>query len=55
LDIYSNEFIKKSLIQGGHVCAIATEEDQEITVVGTDKDKIYIILLDPLDGSSILI
>ncbi|HOV91607.1 MAG TPA: class 1 fructose-bisphosphatase [Candidatus Kapabacteria bacterium] len=52
LDIYSNEIIKKSLIQGGHVCAIATEEDQEITVVGTDKDKKYIILLDPLDGSS---
>lgn len=52
LDIYSNEIIKKSLIQGGHVCAIATEEDEEITIVGTDKDKKYIILLDPLDGSS---
>lgn len=52
LDIYSNEIIKKSLIQGGHVCAIATEEDEEITIVGTDKDKKYVILLDPLDGSS---
>ncbi|MEN6295898.1 MAG: class 1 fructose-bisphosphatase [Chloroherpetonaceae bacterium] len=52
LDIYSNEIIKKSLIQGGHVCAIATEEDEEITIVGTDGNKKYIILLDPLDGSS---
>lgn len=52
LDQYANDIIKKAMSQGGHVCAFASEEDDEVTVVGKDKKSKYIILFDPLDGSS---
>lgn len=52
LDKYANEIIKKTMSQSGHVCAFASEEDEEIVLVGQNKKSKYIVLLDPLDGSS---
>jgi fructose-1,6-bisphosphatase I len=52
LDTYANEILKKAMSQGGHVCAFATEEDDEVTIVSSNKKSKYIILFDPLDGSS---
>lgn len=54
LDTYSNDVIKKSMEKGGHVCVMASEEEEEIHPVdnnGSKKSK-YVLLFDPLDGSS---
>lgn len=52
LDVYANEILKKAMSQGGNVCAFASEEDSDITILSSDKRSKYIILFDPLDGSS---
>ncbi len=54
LDIYSNDVIKATMSRGGHVCAMASEEDDELILVeSTSKKKAkYILVFDPLDGSS---
>lgn len=54
LDIYANETVKNALNHTGRVCAMASEEDEEIipvldTVAPPGK---YAVLFDPLDGSS---
>mgnify|MGYP001247811766 FL=1 len=55
LDVYANDVFIKTLINREIVCGIASEEEDDfITVVGKNKknDNNYIVLIDPLDGSS---
>jgi fructose-1,6-bisphosphatase I len=55
LDIYANETFIQTLINREIVCGIASEENDDfITVGGVDNDhnNKYIVLIDPLDGSS---
>lgn len=54
LDVFANETVKNALNHTGRVCAMASEEDEEIipvldTVAPPGK---YAVLFDPLDGSS---
>lgn len=51
LDVIANNLFIKSLSNGGEVCAIISEEDEDITDTGNPEGK-YVIAMDPLDGSS---
>ncbi len=53
--MYANEVFIQTLINREIVCGIASEENDEfITVEGSDKshNNKYVVLMDPLDGSS---
>lgn len=55
LDIYANEIFIDTLINREIVCGIASEENDEyITIQGQNNDhkNKYVLLMDPLDGSS---
>ena len=55
LDVYANEIFIQTLINREIVCGIASEENDEyITVQGSDNchNNKYVVLMDPLDGSS---
>uniref|UniRef100_UPI00404A5A8E class 1 fructose-bisphosphatase n=1 Tax=Flavobacterium sp. TaxID=239 RepID=UPI00404A5A8E len=55
LDVYANEIFIQTLINREIVCGIASEENDEfITVAGSDSNhnSKYVVLMDPLDGSS---
>lgn len=55
LDVYANEVFKSALVNREIVCGIASEEEEDfITVHGKHHahDNKYIVLIDPLDGSS---
>jgi fructose-1,6-bisphosphatase I len=55
LDVYANEVFMQTLINREIVCGIASEENDEfITVKGQDgcHNNKYVVLMDPLDGSS---
>ena len=55
LDVYANEVFIQTLINREIVCGIASEENDEfITVEGSDNSHSnkYVVLMDPLDGSS---
>jgi fructose-1,6-bisphosphatase I len=55
LDVYANEIFIQTLINREIVCGIASEENDEfITVEGSDNshNNKYVVLIDPLDGSS---
>tara|TARA_R110002033_G_scaffold170455_2_gene213049 strand:+ start:737 stop:1741 length:1005 start_codon:yes stop_codon:yes gene_type:complete len=55
LDVYANEVFKSALINREIVCGIASEEEDDfITVNGKHNahDNKYVVLIDPLDGSS---
>lgn len=53
LDDYSNTVLKEVLGEGGHVVAIASEEEEDMVLMDVDDPKgKYIVLFDPLDGSS---
>ncbi len=55
LDIYANEVFIQTLINREIVCGIASEENDDfITIEGSDKSNSnkYVVLMDPLDGSS---
>ena len=53
LDIYAHDMLVRAMDHGGHLCVMASEEDEEIIPIPT-KYKIgkYVLLFDPLDGSS---
>ena len=55
LAVYANDFFKSALINREIVCGIASEEEENfITIEGrqhTHENK-YVVLIDPLDGSS---
>jgi fructose-1,6-bisphosphatase I len=51
LDLVANIRFKRALTNGMEVCAIITEEDDDIIYTGFDEAR-YVVALDPLDGSS---
>lgn len=51
LDMVANTRFKRALKNGGEVCAIVSEEEEQVIDLGNDKGR-YIIAMDPLDGSS---
>lgn len=51
LDVIANIRFIRALRNGGEVCAIISEEEEDIIQTGNTKGK-YIVALDPLDGSS---
>ncbi|MDJ0644721.1 MAG: class 1 fructose-bisphosphatase [Flavobacteriaceae bacterium] len=55
LDVYANEIFMKKLTNRQIVCGIASEEEDDfVTISGNDKknNNKYVVLIDPLDGSS---
>ena len=55
LDVYANNLFIQTLTNREIVCGIASEEEDDfITVQGQNKahDNKYVVLMDPLDGSS---
>lgn len=53
LDVYSNEMMVKALDHTGQVCAMASEEVDEVIEIPDKFPKgKYLIVFDPLDGSS---
>jgi fructose-1,6-bisphosphatase I len=51
LDVVANIRFIRALRNGGEVCAIISEEEEEVIHTGNNKGK-YIVAIDPLDGSS---
>src|SRR5688500_7436562 len=51
LDVIANIRFIRALRNGGEVCTIISEEDEEMIQTGNNKGK-YVIAMDPLDGSS---
>ncbi|WP_128547120.1 class 1 fructose-bisphosphatase [Larkinella soli] len=51
LDVIANIRFIRALKNGGEVCAIISEEDEEIIYTDNDHAK-YVVAMDPLDGSS---
>ncbi|PWC15601.1 class 1 fructose-bisphosphatase [Brenneria roseae subsp. americana] len=54
LDLYANEKLKAALKARGEVAGIASEEEDDIVIFEGDKaeNAKYVVLMDPLDGSS---
>ncbi|MCU7496979.1 MAG: class 1 fructose-bisphosphatase [Ignavibacteria bacterium] len=53
LDVFSHEVLFKAMEHGGHLCVMASEEEENIIPIPQNfvKGK-YVLLFDPLDGSS---
>ncbi|MEZ4910826.1 MAG: class 1 fructose-bisphosphatase [Saprospiraceae bacterium] len=54
LDVFANEKFIETLSYSGEVCAIASEENQDIITLDPQpgRQAKYIVVMDPLDGSS---
>ncbi|EDM65546.1 MAG: class 1 fructose-bisphosphatase [Moritella sp.] len=54
LDMYANEVFKNALIARGEVCGIASEEEDHYVFFDNENSRNanYVVLMDPLDGSS---
>ena len=53
LDVYANERICKAMDHAGHLCIMASEENEDIIPIPDEFPKgKYVLLFDPLDGSS---
>ena len=53
LDAYAQDRIYRAMDHGGHLCAMASEEAEEILKIPSPYKKgKYVLLYDPLDGSS---
>ena len=53
LDVISNDIIVKAMDHGGRLCAMASEEEPDIIAIPDGfKCGKYVLLFDPLDGSS---
>lgn len=53
LDMYAHEMLFKAMDHGGHLCVMASEEEENIIHIPHDyKIGKYVLLFDPLDGSS---
>lgn len=54
LDVFANDQFIAALKAGGEVCAIASEENDEIIPIDSEisKNAKYVVAMDPLDGSS---
>lgn len=53
LDIFAHDMLVKAMDHGGHLCAMASEEEEDIIHI-PDQFNVgkYVLLFDPLDGSS---
>ncbi|MDH5474223.1 MAG: class 1 fructose-bisphosphatase [Cyclobacteriaceae bacterium] len=51
LDVLSNIRFIRALTKGGEVCAVISEEDEQVIETGSESAK-YVVAIDPLDGSS---
>lgn len=52
LDEYSNDVIKKAMERGGQICIMASEEDDDPIFPPNATNGKYLMVFDPLDGSS---
>ncbi|MBS1902166.1 MAG: class 1 fructose-bisphosphatase [Bacteroidetes bacterium] len=53
LDEYANDVIFRAMDHGGHLCAMASEENEDLLKIPAEYPKgKYVLLFDPLDGSS---
>ncbi len=54
LDVYANDQFIAALKSGGQVCAIGSEENDEIIILDNEvsRNGKYVVAIDPLDGSS---
>ncbi len=52
LDVYAHEVIIRALEHGGHVCAVASEESEGLLPFPAGRRGKYLLVFDPLDGSS---
>ncbi|HCQ29625.1 MAG TPA: class 1 fructose-bisphosphatase [Flavobacteriales bacterium] len=52
LDVFADNQFINAFLAGGEVCAIASEENDDILVFENRKEAKYIVCFDPLDGSS---
>ncbi|WP_229744733.1 class 1 fructose-bisphosphatase [Neiella marina] len=54
LDVFANDKFKAALSARGEVCGIASEEEDEFVIFDDERSKNakYVVLMDPLDGSS---
>lgn len=54
LDVFANDQFIAALRSGGQVCAIGSEENEEIIIFdeGVARNGKYVVAMDPLDGSS---
>lgn len=54
MDIFANETFRASLEARDQVCGVGSEEEQEVILFNKDlnKNSKYVVLIDPLDGSS---
>lgn len=54
LDVLANERFKQALISRGEVAGIASEEEDEVVIFWGERAETakYVVLMDPLDGSS---
>jgi len=53
LDEFANSTIIRRVMHTGHICAVASEEDADLVEVPDERLRgPYIVLIDPLDGSS---
>ncbi|MFI5251427.1 MAG: class 1 fructose-bisphosphatase [Bacteroidota bacterium] len=53
LDVFADETVFKAMDHGGHICVMASEENEDILHVPPQyRQGKYVLLYDPLDGSS---
>ena len=53
LDVFADETIYKAMDHGGHLCVMASEENEDVLQIPDDYPRgKYVLLYDPLDGSS---
>jgi fructose-1,6-bisphosphatase I len=53
LDVFADETIYKAMDHGGHLCVMASEENEDVLHIPDNYPKgKYVLLYDPLDGSS---
>ncbi len=53
LDIFAHDMLIRAMNHGGHLCVIASEEEEDIIHIPSHyKIGKYVLLFDPLDGSS---
>ncbi len=53
LDIFANDILIRAMDHGGHFCVMASEEEEDIIhIPARHKVGKYVLLFDPLDGSS---
>ncbi len=54
MDLFANNVFKSALEARGEVCGVASEEEEDIIIFDSERsvNSKYVVLMDPLDGSS---